>query len=140
MATTKEIKEHLEIALNEVGKIEPWFDTEVNEWIFSHPAYPVEYGGSSKAEVIKNYPKYLSEFIKQRLNDNLNSLTEKKTKGHGGLRIGAGRPKGSTREAKVRISLPEDLVFWFKNDPKAIDLTRKTMHKFFFLSKNRPLP
>jgi hypothetical protein len=129
MATAKEIKEHLEIALEEVGNIKPWFDEEVNEWIFSHPNYPVEYGGESSKEVIKNYPKYLREFIKQRLNDNLSPLTEKKTKGHGGKRLGAGRPKGSVKEVKGRVSLPEDLVSWFKNDPKAIELARKTMRK-----------
>ena len=130
MATTKEIKEHLEIALKEVGRITPWFDEEVNEWIFSHPNYPIEYGGSSPGEVIQNYPKYLREFVKQRLNDNLNSLTEEKTKGHGGKRIGAGRPKGSLKETKGRISLPEDLVSWFKNDPQAIELARKTMRNY----------
>lgn len=26
MATTKEIKEHLEIALKEIGEIKPWYD------------------------------------------------------------------------------------------------------------------
>lgn len=93
MATANEIKEHLDIiALKEVGKIKPWFDENVNEWIFRHPNYPVEYGGESTEEVIENYPKYLREFIKQRLNANLNPLTEKRTKGHGGLRPGAVRP------------------------------------------------
>lgn len=129
MATAKEIKKHLEVALEEVGQIKPWFDEEVNEWIFSHPNYPVEYGGESAEEVIKNYPKYLREFITQRLNNNLNPLTEKKTKGHGGNREGAGRPKGSVKEAKERITLPTDLVSWFKNNPKAIELVRKTMRK-----------
>lgn len=112
MATTKEIKEHLEIALKEVGKIEPWFDEEVNEWIFIHSNYPVEYGGSSKEEVVKNYPKYLREFIKQRLNDNLSPITEKKTKGHGGRRFGAGRPVGTTKEETKRVSLPVDIADW----------------------------
>jgi hypothetical protein len=85
MATAKEVKEHLEIALKEVGEIKPWFDKEVNEWIFSHSVYPVEYGGKSAQEVIKNYPRYLREFIMQRLNNNLNPLTENKAKGHGGI-------------------------------------------------------
>jgi len=129
MATQKEIKEHLEIALKEVGKIKPWFDEEVNEWIFSHPNYPVEYGGKSPQEVIKNYPKYLREFIRQRLNNNLSPLTEKKTKGHGGKRQGAGRPRGSVKEKKERVNLPQDLAYWFKQDPKAIELTRKIMQK-----------
>lgn len=129
MATTKEIKEHLEIALKEIGRITPWFDEEVNEWVFYHSNYPVEYGGNSSEEVVENYPKYLREFIKQRLNDNLNPLTEKKTKGHGGNRLGAGRPKGSVKETKERISLPMDLVLWFKNNSNAIALARKTMHR-----------
>lgn len=129
MASRKEIKEHLEIALKEIGEIKPWFDKDVNEWIFSHHNYPVEYGGASTKEVIQNYPKYLQEFIKHRLDDRLNPLTEKKTKGHGGKRIGAGRPKGSIKEVKVRISLPIDLVSWFKHNPTAIDLVRKTMRR-----------
>ena len=55
MATAKEIKEQLAIALQEIGEIKPWFDPDVNEWIFSHPKYPVEYGGESSKEVIENY-------------------------------------------------------------------------------------
>lgn len=132
MASRKEIKEQLEIALKEVGKIKPWFDKDVNEWIFSHPNYPVEYGGESPEEVLKNYPKYLQEFIKHRLDRKLNPLTEKKTKGHGGKRKGAGRPKGSTKETKQRISLPLDLAKWFKSNPAAIDLARKTMSRHHF--------
>lgn len=31
MATAKEIKEHLEITLHDVGEINPWFDKDVNE-------------------------------------------------------------------------------------------------------------
>jgi len=112
MATAKEIKEHLNIALKEVGKIKPWFDKEVKEWIFKNSNYPVEYGGSSKEEVIKNYPKYLREFIKQRLNDNLSPITENKTKGHGGQRSGAGRPVGTKKEQTKRVSLPLDIADW----------------------------
>jgi hypothetical protein len=129
MATAKEIKEHLEIALTEVGEIKPWFDEEVNEWVFNHSNYPVEYGGGSAEEVIKNYPKYLREFLRQRLNDNLNPLTEQKTKGHGGKRDGAGRPKGSIKEEKERVNLPKDLASWFKHDPEAIEIARKTMRR-----------
>lgn len=129
MATRKEIKEHIEIALKEIGNIKPWFDEEVNEWIFSHPNYPVEYGGETPSEVIQNYPKYLWEFIKHRLDDKLNPLTEKKTKGHGGKREGAGRPQGTVKGEKLRISLPADLASWFKNYPEAIELTRKTMQR-----------
>ncbi len=127
MATTKEIKQHLDFALKEVGEIKPWFDEEVDEWIFESGLYPVEYGGVSSEEVVKNYPKYLRELIKHRLNGNLSPLTEKQTKGHGGVREGAGRPKGSTKEATSRITLPLDLVSWFNKTPESVDLVRKTM-------------
>lgn len=131
MATPKEIKEHLIIALNEIGEITPWFDKEVNEWVFSHANFPVEYGGQSSEEVKKNYPKYLKEFIKHRLDDRLSPFTEKKTKGHGGKREGAGRPKGTTKEETMRITLPSDLALWFKQNPQSINLVRKTMQKHY---------
>lgn len=127
MATAKEIKKHLEIALKEIGEIKPWFDPDVNEWIFSHANYPVEYGGESTKEVVRNYPKYLKEFIKERLNDNLSPLTEKKTKGHGGKREGAGRPSGTTKEIKKRISLPLDIATWIKENPAALQKVRRLM-------------
>jgi hypothetical protein len=132
MATAKEIKEHLEIALKEIGAIKPWYDEDVDEWVFKHRKYPVEYGGATRDEVLINFPKYLREFIKQRLNDNLNPLTEKKTKGHGGRRPGAGRPKGSVKDEKMRINLPKDVVYWFKQDARAIEYVRKTMRRCHF--------
>ncbi len=112
MTTKKEIKEHLKIALSELGRIEPWFDNDYNTWIFSHPAYPVKYLGDTKEEVIKNYPLYLQDFIEERLNDNLSELTERKTTGRGGKRAGAGRPEGTKKELKKRVSLPLDIADW----------------------------
>ena len=81
MATKKEIKEHLKIALKEIGKIDPWFDKDVNSWVFEHPDYPVGCGGDSREEVIKKYPLYLEEFIRERLNDNVTPSVEKEQKG-----------------------------------------------------------
>ncbi|HEV8052896.1 MAG TPA: hypothetical protein VGP47_10410, partial [Parachlamydiaceae bacterium] len=111
MATTEEneIELHLKQALKEVGKIKPWFDKEFNAWIFSHALYPVEYAGDTEKEVIQNYPFYLKEFIKHRLQDRLSPIMEKKTKGHGGKREGAGRSKGS-KEEKIRVYLPKDIA------------------------------
>ena len=40
----------------------------------------------------------------------LSPLMEKKTKGHGGQREGAGRPKGSVKENTVRMSLPKEVA------------------------------
>ena len=128
MATKKEIDHHLSIALSEVGKIGPWYDEEVDCWVFSHKAYPVEYGGKSKTEVIRNYPKYLREFIRQRLNDNLAPSIEIKTKGRGGRRDGAGRTKGSKKETKKRVYLPLDVADWVQ-DPGAISQIRAMMAK-----------
>ncbi len=109
MATKKEIEAHLKLAMEEIGKIKPWFSKEFNAWIFSNELYPVEYAGETKAEVIENYPLYIREFIKHRLQNKLSPLMEKKTKGHGGKREGAGRPKGS-KEERVRVYLPKDIA------------------------------
>jgi hypothetical protein len=128
MASKKEIEEHLKIALAEVGKIKPWFDKDVNGWVFSHRAYPVEYAGDTREDVIKGYPLYLREFIKQRLNQNLARHVEKKTKGHGGKRKGAGRPKGTKKEPKKRVSLPKDVASWFDR-PNAISQFRHLVAK-----------
>lgn len=112
MATKKKVKEQLKLALKEIGQIEPWFDKNYKTWVFSHLLYPVEYSGDTKEEVIQNYPLYLQDFIDERLKGNLSSLTENKTKGRGGKRIGSGRPTGTTKEPKRRVSLPVDIADW----------------------------
>jgi hypothetical protein len=117
MASKKEIETHLAVALKEVGKIKPWFDKRVKAWVFEHPAYPVGYSGPSAEDVIQNYPNYLREFIRQRLNDNLAPSVEKTTRGRGGRREGAGRPKGSKKEAKTRIYVPCDIAAWVNEHP-----------------------
>lgn len=109
----KELASHLRLALDEIGQIKPWFSKEFNTWIFHHDLYPVEYSGDSKEEVIQNYPLYIKEFIKHRLQDRLSPLMESKTRGHGGKREGAGRPKGS-KEEKTRIYLPKDIALWMR--------------------------
>ena len=128
MATAKEIKEHLEIALKEIGKIKPWFDENFDSWIFSHPSYPdVEYAGDSKADVIKNYPKYLKDFIEERLNSNLAPHIEKSVKGKGGKREGAGRPVGTKKETKKRVYLPTDIANWYQSHPFEVESSIRQM-------------
>lgn len=135
MATKKEITEHLKIALKEVGKIKPWFDKDVDSWVFSHKNYPVEYGGNTEAEVIENYPKYLFEFIKHRLDGKLSAINEKETKGKGGKREGAGRPKGSKSSAPTKqIRVPIDIAEWLKY-PETITHLRSLMDSYKRLSK-----
>lgn len=129
MATAKEIKKHLNIALKEIGEIKPWFDKNFNAWIFSHKNYPdVEYAGETAEEVIKNYPVYLRDFIEERLNSNLAAHIEKATKGHGGKREGAGRPKGTKKELKQRVYLPVDVAEWVQ-EPNSISQIRTLIAK-----------
>jgi hypothetical protein len=128
MATKKEVKEHLKIALKEIGKIKPWFDEDVNAYVFEHPSYPVEYAGESEAEVIKGYPEYLREFILHRLNGRLHPLMEKETKGRGGKRPGAGRPKGTKKSPTKVVRLPRDIAIWIEK-PSSIPRIRQFIAK-----------
>ncbi len=121
MATPKEIKKHFQIALKEIGEIKPWFDESVDAWVFSHKLYPdVEYAGGSQEEVIKNYPRYLKVFIQERLKDNLAPHIEKATKGHGGKRVRAGRPKGTKKTPKKRIYVDRDIADWVQSHTSEI--------------------
>lgn len=112
MASAKEVEKELKIALNEIGTISPWFDEKFGEWIFSHKLYPVECAGATSREVEQKFPLYLKEFITHRLCDNVSDVTEKATKGKGGARVGSGRPKGTTKEPKIRVYLPVDMAKW----------------------------
>jgi hypothetical protein len=129
MASSKEIKKHLSIALEEIGKIRPRFIKKFSTWKFYHKKYPdVEYFGDSSEEVIKNYPRYLREFIKHRLDENIWESVEKRTKGRGGNRKGAGRPKGTKKPPTRRISLPADIADWIEK-PSAIPQLRQLIAK-----------
>lgn len=133
MATKKEIEQNLKIALKEIGKIKPWFDKEVNAWVFEHPKYPVGYAGKTSEEVIEKYPLHLREFILERLNDNLDPLVEQQTKGHGGKRPGAGRPIGSTKEPTRQIRVPLDIAEWLKRPgviPQMQNIIRAYKHVY----------
>lgn len=45
------------------------------------------------------------------------------------MRAGAGRPRGTKKEEKERITLPKDLVIWFKHESQAVSLVRKIMQQ-----------
>lgn len=128
MATKKEIDKHLKIALKEIGQIKPWFDEDVNAYVFEHPSYPVEYAGETKNEVVKGYPKYLREFILHRLDNRLHPLMEKETKGRGGKRLGAGRPKGTKKSPTKVVRLPKDIANWIEK-PNSIPQIRQFIAK-----------
>lgn len=129
MASNKEINKHLKIALKEIGKIKPWFEEDVEAWVFEHPNYPVSYAGKSVQEVVKKYPLHLKEFILERLAGNLDPLVENKTIGHGGVRAGAGRPKGSIKEPTKQIRVPLDIAEWLKR-PGVIPQVRSIMQAY----------
>src|SRR5271170_2267079 len=105
MAVVKkeELSKELSIALEEVGPIDPWFDKKVDAWVFEHPLYPVRYAGSSSQEVVKNYPKYLEVFVEHRMQGRIGEIGERKTKGKGGARLGAGRPSGSLKPPTKQV-------------------------------------
>jgi hypothetical protein len=106
----KDLTKELKIALTEIGSIKPWFEKEYKTWVFSHPLYPVECEGISSEEVIKKYPKYLAVFIEHRMQGRIDTINEKKTKGKGGYRPGAGRPIGSIKEPTKQVRLPIDIA------------------------------
>lgn len=116
MATGKkeELKDELTIALDEIGLIKPWFEKNVNAWVFEHALYPIRYAGDSAQEVVENYPKYLEVFIEHRMQGRIDEVNEKKTHGRGGARLGAGRPKGTVKESTKQTRLPSDIVDWLK--------------------------
>jgi hypothetical protein len=124
----KELKKELKIALKEIGKIKPWFDEEINSWVYANRLYPVEYNGESPEEVIENYPKYLEVFIEHRMQGRIDAVNEKKPTGKGGYRPGAGRPKGTIKDETKQVRLPLDIALWIKENHN-IDQVRKLMRK-----------
>lgn len=128
VATKKEIEKHLKIALKEIGEIVPWFDEEVNAYVFEHPSYPVEYAGETEADVISGYPEYLRDFILHRLDDRLHPVMEAETRGRGGKRPGAGRPKGTKKSSTRVIRLPKDIANWMEK-PGSIPQIRQLIAK-----------
>lgn len=129
MASKHEVKKELKIALSEIGNIKPWFDKDFKAWIYSNSLYPIECEGENADEVIKKYPKYLEIFIEHRMNGKLDAINEKKTKGKGGTRPGAGRPKGSTKESTKQIRVPSDIAEWLKY-PETITHLRMLMESY----------
>jgi hypothetical protein len=134
MATKKEIEEQLQIALTEVGEIKPWYDEEVSCWVYSHPLYPsVECGEDSFEEALRVYPLYLREFIEERLADNVAPVIERKTKGRGGARPGAGRPKKPIKAINKSMRLPPNIANiagWLRGHPEAIAEVQQVMRKY----------
>ena len=129
MATKSKIKKEVTIALSEIGTVTPWFDKDFNAWIYSNPLYPIECEGQSPEEVAEKYPKYLEVFIEHRIKGTLDATNEKKTKGKGGARPGAGRPQGSIKEPTKQIRVPQDIAVWL-NQPGTIEHIRQMIRAY----------
>lgn len=114
MASKSQVKKEVTLALSEIGKVNPWYDKDFKCWIFSSPLYPVECEGKTAEEVINKFPKYLEIFIEHRMKGKLDPINEQKTVGKGGLRPGAGRPKGTTKPPTKQIRVPLDIADWLK--------------------------
>jgi hypothetical protein len=121
------VDQHLRTALKEIGPIVPWFDQEVKEWVFEHPLYPESCSGKTRRDVIKRYPTYLRQFIEQRLKGNLAPFVEKRTRGRGGKRKGAGRPIGTAKAPTLTVRLPLDIAIWIRSDPAHLEQVRRLL-------------
>jgi hypothetical protein len=113
-----ELKQQLQLALAEIGPIEPWWAEDSQMWCFEHPLYPAcMHLDPDKQATIDGYLRALEGFIEERLNNTVADFMETATKGQagkkGGKRAGAGRPRNATTTAAVRLPLP--LVEWLKN-------------------------
>lgn len=122
-----QVLEQLQMALEEIGEIEPWFDAECQEWVFEHPAYPESYSGATPEEVIRGYPLYLGQLIQARLDGSLAPYVEKKITGRAGRRPRVGRSQRVTKPSTRMVRLPVEIAEWLKADPENVNQVRKLM-------------
>lgn len=123
-----DLEKEFQKALKEIGPIEPWWSEEDGLYVFEHPAYPVvDYAAKTPQEVIEKYKRVLRSFIEDRLAGNVAESVERITTGRGGYRPGAGRSKGSAKDKTRRISLPDDVATWLKENPAHIEKVRALM-------------
>jgi hypothetical protein len=123
-----DIHQEILVALAEIGPVEPWWSEEDQMFVFEHPSYPwVMHADPSLEETKYGYLRALRTFIQDRLNNTVADSTERTTRGRGGLRPGAGRPKGSTKEPTKMVRLPIDVADWIKADPAHLEKVRNMM-------------
>ncbi|MEW6667635.1 MAG: hypothetical protein AB1512_20700 [Thermodesulfobacteriota bacterium] len=122
------VEKELKNALKEIGEIKPWWSEDDKMYVFEHETYPtLMHADSDPDEVVKGYERALRRFIQYRMRGQVAESVERITSGRGGYRPGAGRPKGSTKGKTRRISLPEDVAAWLKEDPAHIEKLRAMM-------------
>lgn len=59
----------------------------------------------------------------------IDAINEKKTKGKGGARLGAGRPKGSTKKPTKQIRVPLDIAEWLSH-PGTVEHIRQMIKAY----------
>lgn len=122
------LKKHLDMALQDIGDITPWWSEDDGMFVFEHAAYPrVMYADPDKALVVNGYRRALSHFIEARLSGKLSVEADKVTSGRGGYRVGAGRPK---KQPTTQVRVPDDIldvVNWLRQDPSRAVAIRRLM-------------
>jgi hypothetical protein len=120
-----ELQEALQIALEEIGPIDPWWSEADQMFVFTEKIYPaVLFQDTNKQKTIDGYVEVLKNWLIDRLNENVSETAEKVTTGHGGRRAGAGRPPKPPTKA-VRIDL--DVANWLEGQPEHIAKVRSLM-------------
>ena len=122
------MKEDLEIALAEIGPIEPWWSEDNGMYWFEHDAYPYVMHGDPDIEKTKlGYMRALKGFIKDRLTGNLDETVDRISSGRGGVRSGSGRPVGTTKAPTKLVRLPVQVADWIKADPVHLEQIKRLM-------------
>jgi len=95
-------------ALALVGPIVPVFNADFQVWEFESPHFPyLNIHGESADEIITKYPQYLAIHLDDLQHGRVANFIMQATPGTwGGKREGAGRPIGTKKTPKTRISLP----------------------------------
>lgn len=109
------------LALSEVGAVTPWWSDEDQLFVFEHDAYPMVMHGDTTVEAtIQGYHRALRHFVQARLAGQIADSVNAVTRGRGGVRAGAGRPKGSSKKpAKVSVRLIPELAQYLKGNEEA---------------------
>jgi hypothetical protein len=96
--------------------------------VFEHPACPfVIHADPDPEEAKAGYLRALTGFIEHRMKGMVELDVDRVTPGRGGYRPRAGRSKKSTKGKMKRISLPDDVATWLKEDPSRIEKVRALM-------------
>jgi len=103
------------LALGEIGCIEPWRSEEDAMYVFEHEAYPAcMYVDEDKQKTIEGYLRALTCWIGYRMENSVSESMERATSGRGGKRPNAGRPK--LKMPNRRIYLPKDIAAFLSDE------------------------